>query len=93
MGFYLTTLTGIGIVSKALWRSYNIKKACTAIKAGVQEDIDVYLHRSGFTEEKHVLRVMQSRHRFVTTALAKWAAIGGLFAVMVQLKNKNRSNK
>ena len=60
MGFYVTTLTGIGIVSKALWRSYNIRKAYTAIQMGIKDDIDVYLHRSGLNEEKDVYRAMKS---------------------------------
>ena len=93
MGFYVTILTGIGIVSKALWRSYNIRKAYTAIQMGIKDDIDVYLHRSGLNEEKNVYRAMKSRHRYVRFAFGKWAAIVASFTAFVQLKNRNRLNK
>jgi hypothetical protein len=89
MGLYVTTLTGIGIVSKALWRSYNIRKAYAAIQMGIEEDIGVYLHRSGLTEEKHVCRAMQSRYRYVRFAFGKWAALVASFTAFVQLKNRN----
>ena len=92
MGFYVTTLTGFGIVSKALWRSWNIRKAYTAIQMGIKDDIDVYLHRSGLTEEKHVYRAMKSRNRYVRFAFGKWAALVASFTAFVQLKNKNRFN-
>ena len=93
MGFYVITLIGIGIVSKALWRSYNIRKAYTAIQMGIKDDIDVYLHRSGLNEEKYAYRAMTSRHRYVRFAFGKWAAIVASFTAFVQLKNKNRFNK
>jgi hypothetical protein len=93
MGFYLATLTGIGIVSTALWRSYNIRKAYTAIQMGIKDDIDVYLHRSGLTEEKHVYRAMRLRNSYLRFAFGKWAALVASFTAFVQLKNKNRFNK
>ena len=93
MGLYVTNLTGIGIVSKALWRSYNIRKAYAAIQMGIEEDIGVYLHRSGLTEEKHVCRAMQSRNRYIRFAFGKWAALVASFTAFVQLKNRNRFNK
>jgi len=93
IGLYVTTLTGIGIVSKALWRSYNIRKAYAAIQMGIEEDIGVYLHRSGLTEEKHVCRAMQSRNRYIRFAFGKWAALVASFTAFVQLKNRNRFNK
>jgi hypothetical protein len=64
----------------------------TAMQLGIKDDIVVYLARSGLNDEKHVLRAMRLRRRFVTTALAKWTLIAGLFAAFVQLKNKNRFN-
>jgi hypothetical protein len=93
MGFYLANLIGIGVVSKAYWRSYNIRKALTAIQMGVEDDIDVYLHRSGLNEERHVYRAMRLRHRYVRFAFVKWVAIVASFTVFVQLKNKNRFDK
>ena len=40
MGFYLTTLTGFVIVSKAFWRSWNIKKAAEMLgKNGVESEM------------------------------------------------------
>jgi hypothetical protein len=34
IGFYLTSLTGIGIISKSIWRSWNIKKAVEMLEKG-----------------------------------------------------------
>ena len=53
----------MGIVTKALWKSYNVKKANMALQLGIQDDIDVYLARSGLNDEKHVLRAMRLRRR------------------------------
>ena len=39
MGFYVTTLTGVGILSRALWRSWNIKKAAELLEKGVESDM------------------------------------------------------
>ena len=97
MGFYVTTLTGIGIVSKALWRSWNIKKAAEIFRQGVDSaepgKFDFHMHNSGLASEKNLVRAMASRG-FIT---GKSVAVAGLlvtgFAAFVQLKNKNRFNK
>jgi hypothetical protein len=97
MGFYVTTLTGIGIVSKALWRSWNIKKAAEISRQGVDSaepgKFDFHMHNSGLASEKNLVRAMASRG-FIT---GKSVAVAGLlvtgFAAFVQLKNKNRFNK
>jgi hypothetical protein len=51
MGFYLTSLTVIGIISKAFWKTWNMKLAEKSIQQNIADDIDVYLHRSGFLDE------------------------------------------
>ena len=92
MGFYLTTLTGFGIVSKALWRSWNIKKAAEIFGQGVdsaeQGKFYFHMHKSGLASEKNLVRAMASRG-FIT---GKSVAVAGLlvtgFAAFVQLKNK-----
>ena len=97
MGFYVITLTGIGIVSKALWRSWNIKKAAEIFRQGVDSaepgKFDFHMHNSGLASEKNLVRAMASRG-FIT---GKSVAVAGLlvtgFAAFVQLKNKNRFNK
>ena len=97
MGFYVTTLTGVGIVSKALWRSWNIKKAAEIFKQGVDSaepgKFDFHMHNSGLASETNLVRAMASRG-FIT---GKSVAVAGLlvtgFAAFVQLKNKNRFNK
>jgi hypothetical protein len=97
MGFYVTTLTGIGIVSKALWRSWNIKKAAEIFRQGADSaepgKFDFHMHNSGLASEKNLVRAMASRG-FIT---GKSVAVAGLlvtgFAAFVQLKNKNRFNK
>ena len=62
MGFYVTTLTGIGIVSKALWRSWNIKKAAEIFRQGVDSaepgKFDFHMHNSGLASEKNLVRAM-----------------------------------
>jgi hypothetical protein len=97
MGFYVTTLTGIGIVSKALWRSWNIKKAAEIFRQGVDSaepgKFDFHMHNSGLSSEKNLVRAMASRG-FIT---GKSVVVAGLlvttFAAFVQVKNKNRFNK
>ena len=65
MGFYVTTLTGIGIVSKAFWRSWNIKKAAEIFRQGVDSaepgKFDFHMHNSGVASEKNLGRAMVSR--------------------------------
>ena len=97
MGFYLFTLTGIGIVSNALWRSWNIKKAAEIFRQGVDSaepgKFHFHMHNSGLASEKNLASAMASRG-FIT---GKSLAVAGLlvtgFAAFVQLKNKNRVNK
>lgn len=97
MGFYVTTLTGFGIVSKALWRSWNIKKAGEIVRQGVDSaepgKFDFHMHHSGLASENNLVRAMASRG-YIT---GKSVAIAGLlvtgFTAFVQLKNKNRFNK
>ena len=97
MGFYVTTLTGVGIVSKALWRSWNIKKAAEIFKQGVDSaepgKFDFHMHNSGLANENNLVRAMASRG-YIT---GKSVAVAGLlvtgFTAFVQLKNKNRFNK
>jgi hypothetical protein len=93
MGFYLTSLTGIGIISKAFWKTWNMKLAEKAIQQNIADDIDVYLHRSGFPDEKQLLRAMKSRSRHITSAIALGVGLVGVFTTFVQYKNKNRSIK
>ena len=97
MGIYVTTLTSIGIVSKALWKSWNIKKAAEIFKEGVDSaepgKFDFHMHNSGLASEKNLVRAMASRG-YIT---GKSVVIAGLlvtgFTAFVQLKNKNRFNK
>jgi hypothetical protein len=97
MGFYVTMLTGIGMVSKTLWRSWNTKKAAEIFRKGVNSaeagKFDFHMHNSGLASEKYLARAMASRG-FIT---GKSVAVAGLlvtgFAAFVQLKNKNRFNK
>ncbi len=97
MGFYVTTLTGIGIVSKAFWRSWNIKKAAEIFKQGVESaepgKFDFHMHNSGVASEKNLVRAMASRGYKTGKAVAVAGLLVTGFAVFVQLKNKNRFNK
>ena len=96
MGFYITTLTSITLVSKALWRSWNIKKAAEMLEKGVGSEIPEMLsfhrHFSGLNNEqlKHSRMIRQA-------VKLKAFAIAGLlmtgFTVFVQIKNENRFNK
>jgi hypothetical protein len=65
MGFYVTTLTGIGIVSKALWRSWNIMKPAEIFRQGVDSaepgKFDFHMHNSGLTNEDNLVRAMVFR--------------------------------
>jgi hypothetical protein len=97
MGFYVTTLTGIGVASKALWRSWNVKKAMEIFKRGVDSaepgKFEFHMYFSGLSSKDDLVTAMATR-KFIT---GKYLAFAGLlmsgFAAFVQLKNKNRFNK
>jgi hypothetical protein len=94
MGFYVTTLTGIGIVSKALWRSWNIKKAAELLQQGGEEPELLSIHRRFSGLNNLELKDEVVWRRFLKM---KALAIAGLvvtgFTAFVQLKNRNRLNK
>ena len=93
MGFYVTTLTGIGIVSKALWRSWNIKKAAEMLEKGVESEIlSFHRHFSGLNNEQlKDARMMRQAVKLKAFAFTGLLVTG--FTAFVQLKNKNRFNK
>jgi hypothetical protein len=97
MGFYVTTFTGIGIVSKAIWRSWNIKKAAEIFRKGVDSaepgKFDFHMHNSGCASEKNLGRAMASRGFITGKSVAAAALLVSVFSAFVQLKNKNRFNK
>ena len=97
MGFYVTTLTGIGIVSKTLWRSWNIKKAAEIFRQGVDSaepgKFDFHMHNSGLASEKNLFRAMASRGYITGKSVAVAGLLMTVFTAFVQLKNKNRFNK
>ena len=92
MGFYVTTLTGVGLVSKALWRSWNIKKAAEILETGVESDmLSFHRHFTGLHNEQ--LKDAKNMRQIVKL---KAVAVAGLvisgFTAFVQLKNRNRLN-
>ena len=93
MGFYVTTLTGIGIVSKALWRSWNIKKAAEMLDNGVESEmLSFHRHFSGLNNEQlKDARMMRQAVKLKAFAFTGLLMTG--FTAFVQLKNKNRFNK
>jgi hypothetical protein len=93
MGFYVTTLTGVGIVSKALWRSWNIKKAAEMLEKGVESEmLSFHRHFSGLNNEQlKDARMMRQALKLKAFAFTGLLVTG--FAAFVQLKNKNRFNK
>ncbi|KAJ2993949.1 hypothetical protein HDV02_001950 [Globomyces sp. JEL0801] len=93
MGFYVTTLTGIGIVSKALWRSWNIKKAAEMLNKGVESEmLSFHRHFSGLNNEQ-LKDARMMRHAVKLKAFAFTGLLVTGFTAFVQLKNKNRFNK
>jgi hypothetical protein len=93
MGFYVTTLTGIGIVSKALWRSWNIKKAAEMLEKGVESEmLSFHRHFSGLNNEQlKDAKMMRQAVKLKAFAFTGLLVTG--FTAFVQLKNKNRFNK
>jgi hypothetical protein len=67
-------LTGIGIVSKALWRFWNIKKAADILSQGVDAaepgKFDFHMHNSGLAREKNLGRAMAVRGYMTGKAIA-----------------------
>jgi hypothetical protein len=90
MCFYLTGLIGAKRVAQAFWKSYNLEKAKRAIQLGIEDDIDVYVHRSGCTSPRQVRMAFKYRHLSIASAIATGIGMVGLFSVFVQVKNKNR---
>lgn len=93
MGFYVTTLTGIGIVSNALWRSWNIKKAAEMLDNGAESEmLSFHRHFSGLNNEQlKDARMMRQAVKLKAFAFTGLLVTG--FTAFVQLKNKNRFNK
>ena len=94
MGFYVTTLTGIGIVSKAFWRSWNIKKAAEMLEkgGGESEMLSFHRHFSGLNNLELKYQVVWRRF-LKLKALAVAGLLVSVFTAFVQLKNKNRFDK
>jgi hypothetical protein len=94
MGFYVTTLTVIGIVSKAFWRSWNIKKAAEMLEkgGGESEMLSFHRHFSGLNNLELKYQVVWRRF-LKLKALAVAGLIVSVFTAFVQLKNKNRFDK
>jgi hypothetical protein len=98
MGFYLTTLTGIGIISKSIWRSWNMKKAVEMLEKGNHHSVepgkfDFHMHNSGFQSETSLIRAKSSRRYMIGRAFAVAGLMISSFTAFVHLKNKNRFNK
>ena len=94
MGFYVTTLTGIGIVSKALWRSWNIKKAAEMLDNGVESEmLSFHRHFSGLNNNEQLKDARMMRKAVKLKAFAFTGLLVTGFAAFVQLKNRNRFNK
>ena len=97
MGFYVSILTGMGIVSKALWRSWNIKKAAEIFKEGVDSaepgKFDFHMHNSGLASENNLVRAMATRGYITGKAFAVAGLIVTGFVAFVQLQNRNQFNK
>ena len=95
MGFYLITLTSIGTVSKAYWRSWNIKKAAEMLEKGELESEMLSFHRhfSGLNNEQLMKEAKIMRYIVKLKAFAFTGFLVTGFTAFVQLKNKNRFNK
>ena len=97
MGVYVTTLTGIGIVSKALWRSWNIKKAAEIFRQGVDSaepgKFAFHMHNSGLVSENNLPRAMAFRGYMTGKSVLKAGLVVIGFAAIVQVKNTNRFDK
>jgi hypothetical protein len=93
MGLYVTTLTGFGIMSKAIWRSWNIKKAAEMLNNGVESEmLSFHRHFSGLNNEQlKDARMMRQAVKLKAFAITGLLVTG--FAAFVQLKNRNRFNK
>jgi hypothetical protein len=92
MGFYVTSLTGFGIVSNALWRSWNIKKAAEMLDNGVESEmLSFHRHFSGLNNEQ-LKDAKMMRHVVKLKAFAFTGLLVTGFAAFVQLKNRNKNS-
>lgn len=87
LGLYVYTLVGLGVVSKAYWKSWNMKKGAEILESGVGTDMLPFhrnftrLDNEGLRNSK-LLRVAVKLQGFTVAGLL----IGG-FIGFVQLKN------
>ena len=93
LGLYLASLTGIGIVSKAIWRSWHIKRAAQVIQDSSADPGLVSFHRYFSRLNNDQLKDVARMRRHVTLrALGTAGLLIGAFAAFVQLKNTRRTN-
>jgi len=93
MGFYVTTLTAIGVLSKGLWRSWNMKKGAELLANGVESEmLPFHRHFSGLNNEQ-LKDVGMARKVVKLKAFAFAGLLVTGFSAFVQLKNRNRLNK
>ena len=91
LGFYLITLTGIGTVSKALWRSWNIKRAAEMLEKGVESEmLSFHRHFSRLNNEELMKDARMMRYVVKLKAFAFSGLLVTGFTAFVQLKNQNR---
>jgi hypothetical protein len=75
IGFYFTTIYGLNLMARQLWKAWNMKVE-EAIKQK-SENINVYLHRSGYANEKLLLGAMKSRNLIIASGIGSGLALIG----------------
>ena len=90
MNLYLAGTTRFGLISKAMWKSWNIKKAAEALEKGADSDmLAFHRHFSGLNNEQ-----LKDAKRMRQVVKFKAFAAAGIFiaafSAFVQIKNRNR---
>ena len=94
LGFYAYCLVGIGVVSRAFWRCWNIKQASEICAKGIETvepgRFEFHMHSSGLPYGTNLVGAMGYRKYMVGMAFAKALLIVSGFAAFVRLKNRDR---
>lgn len=90
IGFYISTMTGVGFILRGFLRSWCVKEAAPLLEKGLQnEDLSLYRHCSGMNNEQ-LKDSMRFRRIIKLRSFALAGCIISGFSGLVQIKNRNR---
>lgn len=90
--FYVTTMIGLNMVSKALWRSWHMKKADEILQIGIDSvepgKFDFHMYSSGYVNQTDLVRAIRFRRWTTAHAFVKAGLLIAGYAFYVDIKNE-----